>query len=76
MTEIDIIGTLYDDAGAALSGFHVNITPEGLTPALEAFRVEPTPYRRVWAGDDAMAPVITVGLRFADEAQFRTYFPA
>ena len=83
---IDVIGPLivpatYDAEGNELTpaktlpGYHVNVTPDEMTPELEAYRVEPSPLRRVWAGDSRWNPTITVALRFADEAEFRAYFP-
>ena len=77
---IDVIGALYDPPSEEggepilLPGYHVNVTPDEMTPELEAYRVEPSPLRRVWAGDSRWNPTITVALRFADEAEFRTYF--
>lgn len=52
-------------------GVHVNITPAGLAdhPELARFVVQPTRYRRVWAGDNPEAPERTVALWFEDEAQ-------
>jgi hypothetical protein len=38
-------------------------------PELTAYRVTPHPLERVWAGDDAANPTITVALRFTDAAQ-------
>lgn len=35
---------------------------------LTPYRVEPTPLQNVWAGDDPAAPVLTVPLRFPDQA--------
>lgn len=82
---LDIIGTLYDaglydEAGetivapAPLAGWHVNTTPEHMAahPELDPFVITPTVLRRVWAGDDPEAPVMTVALQFADEAEGRT----
>ena len=72
---IDVIGPLYDPPSeeggepVLLPGHHANVTPDEMTPELEAFRVEPSPLRRVWAGDDPLDPVITVALRFNDEAE-------
>lgn len=62
-----------DGAPIILAGWHVNITPEVLTarPELAGFVVTPSRLRRVWAGDDPTAPVLTVALRFADEATGR-----
>ncbi|MFC0633308.1 hypothetical protein [Brevundimonas balnearis] len=76
MIEADVIGTLFEAAGddeaeaVPLPGWHVNITTEGLAarPDLAPFVVTPTTLRRVWAGDDPAAPVVTVALRFADQA--------
>lgn len=73
---IDIIGRLYDqpaDPEAApieLPGWHVNVTHDVLAEhsQLLPYTVEPSPLRRVWAGDDPAAPVLTVPLRFEDEA--------
>ncbi len=65
---VDIIGTLFEVEGAALPGFHVNITPEKMIEAYGAFLVTPQPCLRVWAGDDPYNPTLTVCLRFADEA--------
>ena len=72
---IDIIGILYDQpadeeaAPIALEGWHVNVTPDVLDdhPQLGDYLVEPSPLRRVWAGDDPLNPVLTVPLRFEDE---------
>ncbi|URI15917.1 hypothetical protein [Brevundimonas albigilva] len=81
---IDIIGPLYDPhptdpegEPTLLPGFHVNVTTDYLAehPELAAFVVEPSPLRRVWAGDDPDNPIVTVPLRFDDEAEGRTYFP-
>jgi hypothetical protein len=78
----DIIGTLYDPPAeeggepGLLAGWHVNITPDALSPELEPYVVTPSRLRRVWAGDDPEAPVLTVALRFADEAEALTFFPA
>lgn len=74
---IDIIGIIYDapaeEGGepVALSGWHVNTTPEYMAehPELEPFVVTPSHLRRVWAGDDPVNPVSTVALRFVDEAE-------
>lgn len=68
---IDIIGSLYDEEGAQLPGFHVNIVAP-CPPELEAYRVDPSPLRRVWAGDDPENPQWTVPLRFADETEALT----
>lgn len=74
MKTFDVIGDLYDNTEqdappVKLEGFHVNTTVETLnaTPALLPFVVTPEPFRRIWAGDDPVAPVLTVALRFADE---------
>ena len=78
---IDVIGALYDPPSEEggepilLPSYHVNVTPDEMTPELEAFVVTPTALRRVWAGDSRWNPTITVALRFADEAEFRAYFP-
>lgn len=81
---IDVIGPLYDlhpsdpDAPIViLPGWHVNVTPDYLVdhPELVTFVVEPSPLRRVWAGDDPSNPVLTVPLRFVNEAEGRMYFP-
>ena len=74
---IDRIGLLFEpptqEGGepVALAGWHANTTQEVLTarPELEPFVVTPTRLRRVWAGDVATDPVITVALRLADEAE-------
>lgn len=76
MIEIDLIGPLFDPPEAEggdpvlLDAWHANITAEGLAarPDLLPFRVTPSRMRRVWAGDDPLAPAITVALRFEDEA--------
>lgn len=79
MTDIDIIGPLFDagapgEAPVLLEGWHANITAQGLAarPELAAWRVQPTTLRRVWAGDDPAAPLLTVALQFADEAEGRS----
>ena len=81
---IDLIGLLYDPhptdsegAPVLLSGWHVNVTPEVMAehPELEPFRVEPSPLRRVWSGDNHDNPVMTMPLRFADEAAARLAAP-
>lgn len=79
----DIIGPLYnpgqyDAEGNEISppvllpGWHVNITPDDLTPELEPYVVTPSALRRVWAGDDPVNPQWTVALRFTDEAEAAT----
>lgn len=72
---IDVIGILYDGE-TPLPGWHINTTPEVMNqkPELEAFRVEPHPLLRVWAGDDPVNPVYTVPLRFTDEAEAQIAF--
>lgn len=82
MKTFDVIGDLYDNIeGDAppvkLEGFHVNTTVETLnaTPALSPFVVTPEPFRRIWAGDDPVAPVLTVALRFDSEEQALKYLP-
>lgn len=81
---IDIIGFLYDphpndpeQPATLLPGWHVNFTIGCLAehPELASFVVEPSPLRRVWAGDDHVNPVYTVPLRFADEAAARLAAP-
>lgn len=81
---IDIIGDLYDPHPTdpegdpvLLPGWHVNVTADYYAehPELAAFVVEPSVLRRVWAGDDPAAPVETVPLRFADQAEFENHFP-
>lgn len=77
MIELDMIGSLFDppivEGGepVPLAGWHVNTTPAGLAarPDLSAYVVTPNRLRRVWAGDDPASPVMTVALRFADEAE-------
>lgn len=73
---IDIIGDLYDQHPAdpdgepvLLPGFHVNVTTDYMAahPELEEFVVSPSPLRRVWAGDDATNPTVTVPLRFPEK---------
>lgn len=72
---IDVIGALYDpqaEPGGApvrLWGFHVNVIPDVLEshPDLTARVHQPATLRRVWAGDDPAAPVLTVALRFNGE---------
>lgn len=74
---IDIIGTLVNINATdpqnimitPLEGYHLNITPDELTPQLQPFVVTPTHLRRVWAGDDPINPQFTVCLKFADEAE-------
>ena len=84
MIDIDIIGALFDPhptdpegEPVLLPGFHVNVTSDLMAerPELETFRVEPSPLRRVWAGDDPTNPTITVPLRFADEAEAAKMLP-
>ena len=81
---IDIIGPLYDPHPTdpegdpvLLPGWHVNVTADYYAehPELAPFVVEPSPLRRVWAGDDPDNPVVTVPLRFADQAEAETHFP-
>ena len=80
---IDIIGTLstidatdpLNPTVTTLSGFHVNITPDELTEALEPFVVVPSKLKRVWAGDGPENPQYTVCLKFADEAEFTAIMP-
>lgn len=80
MIELDIIGPLFDPPlvedgePVPLAGWHVNITAAGLAarPDLAAYVVTPSALRRVWAGDDRTAPVVTVALRFADQAEAAT----
>lgn len=85
----DVIGTLvraavYDGENEPVAaeliypGWHVNTTAATLEarPDLEQFVVSPSPFRRVWAGDDSANPVWTVALRFADEAEARTTIEA
>lgn len=76
---IDIIGPLYDPhptdpdgEPVLLAGWHVNVTPAVLAarPELAPYVVEPTPFRRVWAGDDCHAAALTVALRFANEGEW------
>jgi hypothetical protein len=57
----------------ALTGWHINATQAALAarPDLVAYVVTPAHLRRVWAGDSAVAPVETVALRFANEAEAR-----
>lgn len=77
MTPLDIIGTLYqaqtdpDVPPEPLTGWHVNTTTDGLAerPDLAHYVVTPSALRRVWAGDNHLAPTWTVALRFADEAE-------
>jgi len=77
MIELDVIGPLFDPPAAeggepvALAGWHVNATFAGLAerPDLAAFVVTPSRMRQVWAGDDPIAPVLTVALRFADRTE-------
>lgn len=79
MIELDIIGRIFDpplvegDAPVPLGGRHVNTTPAGLAarPDLAPYVVTPNRLRRVWAGDDAAHPTMTVALRFTDEAEVR-----
>lgn len=84
---IDRIGTIYrDDAvcgpqgelltpATALTGYHVNVTPDEMTDVLESFRRSPPRLKRVFAGDDSEAPEITVALRFADKAEADANLP-
>lgn len=62
----------------AAEGWHVNTTPQVLAarPELEPFVITPATLRRVWAGDDPANPARTVALRFADEAEAASFFPA
>ena len=77
MTEIDIIGLMFDPPlvedgePIPLTGWHVNTTIDGLAarPDLAPYVVTPSRLRRVWAGDDPVNPTETVALRFADEAE-------
>jgi hypothetical protein len=77
MIELDIIGPIFDPAVTEggepipLDGWHVNTTPEGLAarPDFAPYVVTPSRLRRVWAGDDPVAPTFTVALRFASEAE-------
>jgi hypothetical protein len=79
MTPLDLIGIILDAPASEdgestpLEGWHVNTTSAALIerPALSAFVVTPSRLRRVWAGDDPSNPVLTVALRFVDEAQAR-----
>lgn len=72
---IDIIGKLYEypqdseQDSIEMPGWHVNVTPDFMRQEWEHFRVEPSPLRRVWAGDDPLNPTLTVPLRFDSEAQ-------
>lgn len=71
---IDIIGILYDQpdpevAPFELPGWHVNITPDVMQDKLKPYLVEPSPLRRVWAGDDPGNPLLTVPLKFESEEQ-------
>ena len=74
---IDVIGPLYappsEEGGEPilLPGYHVNVTPDEMTPELVPFVVTPSLLRRVWAGDDPTNPQWTVALKFADEAEAR-----
>jgi hypothetical protein len=76
---IDVIGALYDPAPEPggdpirLWGFHVNITAACLVehPQLDAKVHQVATLRRVWAGDDPIAPSLTVPLRFNGEAAAR-----
>lgn len=81
---IDVIGLLYEphpsdpEAPATLlPGWYVNVTTDYLSdhPEIAPFVVEPSPLRRVWAGDNPVNPLITVPLRFASEAESLGYFP-
>lgn len=72
---VDIIGPLYNDEGEPLTGWHVNVTPDRVTPEIVPYVVSPSRLRRVWAGDDPLNPVTTIALRFADEAEGRAFFP-
>jgi hypothetical protein len=65
-------------APTPLPGWHVNVTPEVVDarPELKAFVVTPSALRRVWSGDDPTNPVLTVALRFENEAEALAYFPA
>jgi len=80
MIEIDVIGVMYRDpidptdpeeALVAYPGWRVNITAGGLElrPDLEPFVVTPARLRRVWSGDDPIAPSVTVVLKFESEAK-------
>ncbi len=64
-------GNLIVPVMAPFAGWHVNTTIESLSerPDLEPFVVTPSALRRVWAGDDATDPSLTVALRFASEAE-------
>jgi hypothetical protein len=84
MTGVDIIGVIFNDPAepmgeaVAIEGWHVNTTPDYLAahPDLAPFVVTPAVLRRVWAGDDPANPSQTVALRFADEAEALSRFPA
>lgn len=74
---IDVIGALYDLPTAGepvrLWGFHINITAACLEarPDLSPRAIHPPALRRVWAGDDPVAPSVTVALRFNGESAAR-----
>lgn len=55
--------------GAQLPDYNLNVAPQVMTPALEAFVVEPMHPKRVFAGDDPQNRTLTVCLQFADEAE-------
>lgn len=71
--DIDIIGPLFsidaEEEVTLLPGWHVNVTRDivAARPDLEPYAVEPTPLRRVWAGDEDFAQ--TACLAFKDEAE-------
>ena len=56
-------------------GVHYNVTEAVIAehPELNFFRVTPTPFQRVWAGDDPEAVTWTVALRFVDADQAASY---
>jgi hypothetical protein len=55
--------------GDPLPVYNINIAAQIMTPALEAFVIEPAHPKRVFAGDNPDDRTLTVCLTFADEAE-------
>ena len=71
MISLDAVGLR--EGPLATNGWRVNVTPTVLAvkPSLSAFLSTVTPLRTVWAGDNPAAPVTTIPLKFASEAEAR-----